>query len=160
ADVTQSITMLPLLPAAEWQQVLVTWNATQAPYPQTACLHHLFEAQVERTPHAVAVVDADQHLTYRALNQRANQLAHYLQRLGVGPDVPVGICMERSAELVVGLLAILKAGGAYVPLDPAYPRERIAFMLEDTQAPVLVTQQGVLDRFPERPAAVVCPEQD
>src|SRR5207248_74364 len=117
----------------ERQQLLVDWNATQAAYPKDKCIHLLFEAQVERTPEAVAVVFDRQQLTYRELNQRANQLAHYLQKLSVGPDVLVGICVERSLEMVVGLLGILKAGGAYVPLDPTYPSERIAFMLEDAQ---------------------------
>ena len=101
----------------------------------------MFEAQVAQTPDAVAVVCADAHLTYRELNRRANQVAHHLQTLGVGPEVLVGLCTERSLEMVVGLLGILKAGGAYVPLDPAYPQERLAFMLEDAQVSVLLTQE-------------------
>ena len=140
ADPEQRLSDLPLLTAAERQQLLVEWNATQADYPRMPCIHQLFEAQVERTPDAVAVVFEDQQLTYRELNPRANQLAHHLRALGVGPEVLVGICMERSLEMVIGLLGILKAGGAYVPLDPAYPQERLAFMLEDAQAPVLLTQ--------------------
>src|SRR4028119_2283484 len=104
------------------------------------CIHQLFEAQVDRTPDAVAVVFEHESLTYRQLNSRANSLADHLQALGVGPDVLVGICMERSLEMVVGLLGILKVGGAYVPLDPAYPTERLALMLEDTQISVLLTQ--------------------
>jgi amino acid adenylation domain-containing protein/thioester reductase-like protein/non-ribosomal peptide synthase protein (TIGR01720 family) len=133
-----------LLTEAERQQVLVAWNATQAAAPPAQCLHTLFEARVTQTPDAVAVVCEDHQLTYRELNARANQLAHRLRTLGVGPEVLVGLYMERSLELIIGLLGILKAGGAYVPLDPAYPPERLAFMLADTQAPVLVTQQRML----------------
>ena len=113
-----------VLPEAERRQVLYDWNATQADYPQDRCLHELFEAQVRNTPEAVALVFEDQALSYAELNARANRLAHYLRRLGVGPDVLVAICVERSLEMVVGLLGILKAGGAYVPLDPAYPADR------------------------------------
>ena len=107
---------------AERHRVLVEWNDTAAAYPHDACLHQLFEAQVERTPDAVAVVYEDQRLTYRELDRRANQLAHYLRARGVGPEVLVGLCVERSLEMMIGLLGILKAGGAYVPLDPSYPR--------------------------------------
>ena len=130
-----------MLTEFEQQQLLVEWNDTQVDYPHDKCIHQLFEEQVERTPDAVAVVFENQQLTYQELNCRANQLAHYLQSLGVGADVLVGICVERSLEMVVGLLGILKAGGAYVPLDPDYPTERLSFMLEDAQVPVLLTQQ-------------------
>jgi non-ribosomal peptide synthetase component F len=106
-------------------------------YPTNTCLPQLIEDQVERTPDALAVIFKDTQLTYRELNARANQLAHYLQQLGVGPDVLVGLCVERSLDMVVGLLGILKAGGAYVPLDPTYPSERITYMLTDAQAHVL-----------------------
>jgi aspartate racemase len=126
ANPGQRIGTLPLLTEAERHQLLIEWNDTQADYPKDSCIHQLFEAQVERTPDAVAVVFEDQQLTYRQLNARANQLARYLQGLGVGPEVLVGICVERSLEMVVGLLGVLKAGGAYVPLDPAYPTERLA----------------------------------
>src|SRR6185295_6343818 len=112
---------------------------TEADYPADKSIHQLVEEQAEKTPDAVAVVYANQGLTYRDLNAKANQLAHYLKKLGVGPDVLVGICVERSLEMIVGLLGILKAGGAYVPLDPKYPRECIAFMLEDAQIEVLLT---------------------
>ena len=122
ADPDLPLSRLPLLTTQERQQVLVDWNATEQDYPREGSLHQLIEEQAERTPDAVAVVFEDQELTYRELTTRANQLAHYLQTLGVGPDVPVGLCVERSLELVVGMLAILKAGGAYVPLDPSYPR--------------------------------------
>ena len=123
ADPAQRLSALPLLTDAERQQLLVRVECHPGrPTRVRRCLHQLFEAQVERTPEAIAVVFEDQTLTYRELNQRANQLAHYLRARGVGPEVLVGICMERSLELMVGLLGILKAGGAYVPLDPAYPR--------------------------------------
>jgi len=134
---------LPLLTPAERDQLLVEWNQTQVNYPQNQCIHYLFEAQVERTPDAVALVFENQELTYRELNHRANQLAHYLQKLGVTPETLVGICVKRSVELVIGLLGILKAGGAYVPLDPAYPKERLGFILEDAAIAVLLTQQSL-----------------
>ena len=136
------VTLLPLLSAAEQHQLLVAWNATATDYPADQCLHQLFEAQVERTPTAPAVVYEDQHLSYRELNERANQLAHALIARGVGPEVLVGICVERSLDLLVGLLGILKAGGAYLPLDPNYPAERLISMREDAQIRVIVTQAG------------------
>ncbi|MEG4119910.1 amino acid adenylation domain-containing protein [Microcoleus sp. N9_B4] len=159
ADPTQPLWQLPLLPAAE-QQLLATWNNTQKPYPENQCLHQLFEAQVERTPEAVALVFGTGRLTYRELNTKANQLAHYLQELGVGPEVLVGICLERSLDLIVGLLGILKAGGAYVPLDPAYPQERIEFMLSDAQVAVLLTQEKLLAELPKSEAHQVCMDKD
>ena len=119
----------------------------------------LFAAQAARTPDAVAVVFEDRELSYAALDAHANRLAQHLQGLGVGPETVVGLCVERSPEMVVGLLGILKAGGAYLPLDPNYPRERLAFMLADAGAPVLVTQQALLDRLPRdgrAPAATWC----
>ncbi len=115
---------------------------------------------MERTPDATAVVFENERLTYRELNRRANQLAHHLVKLGVGPDVLVGILVERSLEMVVGLLGILKAGGAYVPLDPAYPRERVAFMLEDSEVPVLLTQRHLLEAFLTASAKVVVLDTD
>ena len=160
ADPNQPITSLPLLTQAERQQLLGEWNATQADYPQNLCLPHLFEQQVEDSPGAAAVVFEDERLTYRQLNERANQLAHHLRKLGVGPETVVGLCVERSLEMLVGLLGILKAGGAYVPLDPTYPQERLAFMLEDTQAPVLLTQQRLLARLPAHQAQVLCLDTD
>ena len=132
---------LPLLTGAERHQLLVEWNNTKVEYPQDKCIHQLFEEQVERSPDAVAVVFEDKQLTYRELNERANQLAHYLQSLGVEPKVLVGICVERSLEMVVGLLGILKAGGAYVPLDPNSPPERLTYQILDAQISVLVTQK-------------------
>ena len=120
---------------AERRQLLVEWNDTARDYPRDRCVHQLFEEQAARTPDAVAVVFEDRQLTYRELNAQANQLARHLRTLGVGPEMPVGMCVERSLEMVVGMLGILKAGGAYVPLDPAYPRERLALMLARQPGP-------------------------
>jgi glutamate-1-semialdehyde-2,1-aminomutase len=144
----QSIAKLPMLTEAERQQILFDWNDTNAEFPSALCIHQLFEQQVEQTPEAIAVVFEEKELTYHELNQKANQLAHHLQSLGIGPDVLVGLCVERSLEMVIGLLGILKAGGAYVPLDPNYPQERLAYMLEDTQVPVLITQLSLADNLP------------
>lgn len=159
ANPFQRLCDLPLLTAAERHQLLVEWNNTQSDYPKHACIHQLFEAQVARNPDAVAVVFEDQQLTYGQLNSRANCLAHYLRTLGIGPEVLVGICVERSLEMVVGLLGILKAGGAYLPLDPAYPPERLAFMLSDAQVMVVLTQVMVVESLPER-TRVVCLDTD
>jgi amino acid adenylation domain-containing protein/non-ribosomal peptide synthase protein (TIGR01720 family) len=156
----QQISQLPLLTEVEQHQLLVEWNNTQVDYPQDLCIHQLFEEQVQRTPDAVAVVFEDQQLTYQQLNSRANQLANYLQSLGVSADVLVGICVERSIEMVVGLLGILKAGGAYVPLDPDYPQQRLSFILDDAALPVLLTQQSLLESLPEHTAQVVCLDSD
>ncbi|WP_437811936.1 amino acid adenylation domain-containing protein [Sorangium sp. So ce1078] len=147
---------LPVMDAAEREQLLIGWNATSAEAPLDRCAHELFEAQVERTPEAAAVVFGAEALTYRELNRRANQLAHHLRSLGVGPDVPVGLCVERSIDMVVGMLGVLKAGGAYVPLDPSYPDERLEFILEDTGAPVLLTQQHLAPRLDGRGARALC----
>ncbi|NES68143.1 MAG: amino acid adenylation domain-containing protein, partial [Okeania sp. SIO2D1] len=127
---------------------------------QDKCIHQLFEEQVERTPDAVAVVFEDRQLTYHELNCQANQLAHYLQTLGVAPEVLVGICVERSVEMVVGLLGILKAGGAYVPLDPNYPTERIAYMLEDSSVPVLLTQSKWVEKLPSSVGKLILLDSD
>ncbi|MCW5313989.1 amino acid adenylation domain-containing protein [Nostoc sp. KVJ3] len=150
---------LPILKKSE-KDLLIDWNQTQTDYPRQACIHQLFEAQVEKTPDAVALIFNDQHLTYRDLNSRANQLGEYLQTLGVGTETLVGICIERSLEMVVALLAILKAGGAYVPLDPGYPQERLAFMLSDTQVSVLLTQKKLIAKLPTHTAFVVCLDAD
>ena len=128
----QAISQLPLLTEIEEYQLLVDWNNTKKEYPLDKCIHQLFEEQVIKTPDAIAVEWEGEKLTYQELNQRANQLANYLQKMGVNPEVLVGICVERSLLMVVGLLGILKAGGAYVPLDPAYPAERLAYMLDDS----------------------------
>jgi len=143
----QTLSQLPILTRGERQQVLSEWNKTQVDYPADKCIHQLFEEQVERTPEAVAAVFEDEQLTYRELNERANRLASHLQSLGVGPEVRVGICLNRSLEMLIGLLGILKAGGCYLPLDPAYPKERLAFMLEDSQASVLVSEEKLAAGF-------------
>ena len=144
-----------MLTEAERHHLLVEWNETKTNYPGDKCIHELFEEQVERTPDALALVFENEHLTYRELNCRANQLAHYLQGLGAGPEVLVGIFMDRSVEMVIGILGILKAGGAYVPLDPIYPKERLAFMLEDMRAPVILTQQGLAADLPPNSAKII-----
>ncbi len=144
----QRISQFPILTEAERHQLLVEWNNTQTDYPKDKCIHHLFEEQVKKTPDTVAVWFDEQKLTYRELNNRANQLAHYLQTLGVKPEDLVGICIERSLDMIVGLLAILKAGGAYVPIDPTYPPERITYMLEDAQVGVLLTQNSLVKELP------------
>ena len=159
-DPDQKLSALPLLTEEEQNQLLVEWNDTGVDHPSNQCIHQLFEKQVERTPDAVAVVYEDSQLSYGELNRRANQLAHYLMDLGVGPEVLVGMCMDRSLEMVVGILGILKAGGAYVPLDPEYPKDRLAFMVDDTQASVLLTQRHLLDRLPQRRARTVLLDED
>ncbi len=160
ANPQQRLSQLPLLTEIEKHQLLVEWNNTAVEYRQQQCIHQLFEAQVERTPDAVAVVFESEQLTYRELNIRANQLAHYLQQLGVKPEVLVGICVERSLFMIIGLLAILKAGGAYVPLDPAYPKERLTYILEDAAVSVLLTQQQVIENLPQHQTRVVCLDTD
>jgi amino acid adenylation domain-containing protein len=156
----QSIMTLPMLTAAERELLLETWNDTQTAYPHDRCIHQLFEQQVEQTPDAIAVVFNEQTLTYRELNHRSNQLAHYLQTLGAQPDLPIGICLERSLETIVGLLGILKAGAAYVPLDPSYPPARLSYMLTDSAVKVLLTQQKLLRLLPAHDARVICLDTD
>ncbi|MDZ8030713.1 non-ribosomal peptide synthetase [Nostoc sp. DedSLP04] len=148
------------LPKIEVDQLLLEWQENPAVYVNDICIHQLFEYQVEKTPQQIAVIFEDKQVSYQELNQRANQLAHYLQTLNVKPEVLVGICLERSLEMIVGLLAILKAGGAYVPLDPAYPSERLALMLEDSQLSILLTQQNLLSKLPEHQAHIVCLDSD
>ena len=140
-DPDRSIGSLDILSAAERYSILREWNDTAVAVEPTT-LPELFAAQAKRTPDAVAVVFEEETLTYGELDARANQLAHHLQSLGVGPETIVGLCVERSLDMVIGLLGILKAGGAYLPLDPAYPPQRIAFMLDDAGAPLLVTQEA------------------
>jgi amino acid adenylation domain-containing protein len=156
----QRLSDLPILTAKERQQLLVEWNETRVEYPRNTCIHQLFEVQAERMPDAIAVVFEDEDLTYRELNRRANQLAHYLQSHGVGPGALVAICTERSPEMVIGMLGILKSGGAYVPLDSAYPKERLAFMLEDSKAPVLLTQQRLIHRVAIEGVQLLCLDTD
>ncbi len=160
ANLQQDISQLSLLGAAEEEELILQETSKNIDYIHYKCIHHLFEEQVEKTPELVALVYEKQHLTYRELNNRANQLAHYLQDLGVKPEVRVGICVERSLEMVVGILAILKAGGAYVPLDPAYPSERLAFMLEDVQTPILLTQTNLKNTLPLNNQTVVNLDSD
>ena len=142
------IATLPMLTEAEQQQ-LVEWNSTQVEYPQLQGIHQLFEAQVEKTPDRIALVYENQQLTYQQLNQRANQLSHHLHSLGVKPETLVGLCLERSLDMMVGLLGVLKAGGAYVPLDPMLPQDRLSFMLDNSGATVLVTQQALQESLPD-----------
>ena len=155
ADPDRPITQLAILTAAEQAQLLITWNDTAYDYPQRP-ISQLFEAQVARTPGAVAALAGAQRLTFEELNSRANQVAHYLRGLGVAEETTVAIGLPRSIELIVSLLGILKAGGAYVPLDPAYPRDRLAFMLKDSRALILLTQQELAEGFSDQPARVVC----
>jgi amino acid adenylation domain-containing protein len=159
-DPDQKLGDLPLLTALERRQLLSEWNDTTADFLQDRCIHELFEIQMDERPEAIAVVWGENQITYRQLNRRANQLAHYLRKLGVGPEVRVGICLERSLDLTIGILGILKAGGAYLPLDPTHPQERLAFMLKDAQAPVLLTQQGLADRFAAEIARVIFLDRD
>jgi amino acid adenylation domain-containing protein len=155
-DADQPIADLPILTEAERHQLLVEWNDTQKDYPKDECIHEFFEAQVERSPGDVAVIFEDKQLTYQELNREANQLASYLKNLGVGYEALVGIYVERSLEMAVAVLAVLKAGGAYVPLDPLYPKERLAFMLEDSQVKVVLTQKSLVDALPTHSGQVVC----
>ncbi len=158
SDPEQRLSELQLVTPEEREQLLVHWNDTASEYPRENGIHQVFEDQVERTPEAPAVLFEGQQVTYKELNQRANRLAHHLQRLGVGPETLVGICVERSVEMVVGLLAILKAGGAYVPIDARYPLERQAMMLE--QVSVLVTNEEQLEKMPAFWGPVVCFEEE
>ena len=155
-----TVGQLPLLSAEERRRVLVEWNATAAEVPRDRAVHQLFEEQVDRTPEACALVFDEQELTYRELDRRANQLAHHLIALGVLPDTPVGLSAERSLELVIGALGILKAGGAYVPLDPSYPAERVAFMLEDCRASVVVTHGAARASLPTGERMIVSLDED
>jgi amino acid adenylation domain-containing protein len=155
ADPGRRLSGLDVMEAAEKREMLVAWNDTRRDF-MCACAHELFEAQVERTPDGVAATFEGRQLTYRELNRRANQLAHHLRRLGVGPETLVAICVERSLEMVVGVMGVLKAGGAYLPLDPTYPKDRLQFMLEDAAAPVLLTQERLLPLLPEHGARVIC----
>ncbi|NJM17637.1 MAG: amino acid adenylation domain-containing protein [Richelia sp. SM1_7_0] len=152
----QCISELPLLTPPESQQLLVEWNDTKTDYPQDKCIHQLFETQVEKTPSDIAVIFENQQLSYQELNSRANQLADYLQQQGVKSDTVVGICMQRSVEMVVALIAILKAGGAYLPLDPAYPQERIDFMLGDAGVSVLLTQSPLKSKLRSHQGQLIC----
>jgi aspartate racemase len=159
ADPDQKVSRLPMLTAAEKRQ-LAAWNETAAEFPSQLCMHELVEAQTALTPNAVAVEHAGERLTYRELEQRANQLAHFLKRRGVGPESKVGVCLRRSLELPVALLGVLKAGAACLPLDPAYPKERLAYMLEDSQASLVLTQPGLLAEVTDFDAEIVTLDSD
>ncbi|MEW6305684.1 MAG: amino acid adenylation domain-containing protein [Verrucomicrobiota bacterium] len=160
ANPNQRLSDLPLLSAQEREQVLVSWNDSRTAYPRNIPITRIFEEQADTTPDAIAVAFQDQRMTYRELNERVNQLAHHLRKLGVQPDTRVAIFLERSLDMVVALLATLKAGGAYLPLDPVYPRERLAFMLQDGEAPVLLTQKklraAAVDLLASVPAREPC----
>ncbi len=149
-----------LLDDKERHQLLVEWNQTEADYPRELCLHQGFENQVQKNPEAVAIEYGEQRLTYAEVDQKANQVAHYLQKQGIGPEMLVGICVHRSPEMIIGLLGVMKAGAAYVPIDPAHPQERIAYMLQDTEAKVVLTQQELVDLLPEMEIDVVCLDGD
>ncbi|ARV60046.1 non-ribosomal peptide synthetase [Nostocales cyanobacterium HT-58-2] len=156
----QQVTQLPILTDSEQHQLLIEWNATHRDYNLSRCLHELFETQVDLTPEAIAVSFEQQQLTYRELNEKANQLAHHLQKKGVKTEVLVGISVERSLQMVIGLLGILKAGGAYVPIDPESPQERIAYMLADSQVSLLLTQKKQVTQLPKSQAQIICLDAD
>ena len=156
----QHLSQLQLLSPHEERQLLVSWNNTRVEFTADECIHTLFEEQVQRTPDSVALVFDQEQLTYSELNLKANQLAHFLRKRGIGPDSRVALCVERSAEMVVALLAILKSGGAYVPLDPAYPQERISFMGSHARAPILLTQRNLAQRWSQFDGEFVCLDED
>ena len=153
-DPERAIGSLDILTADERHTILHEWNDTAHAIP-SGTLPELFAAQVDKTPDAIAVVFEEQSLSYAQLDAHSNRLAHHLRELGVGPETVVGLCVERSLEMVVGLLGILKAGGTYLPLDPSYPPERLAFMLADAQARVLLTQAALVERLPAQAATIV-----
>jgi amino acid adenylation domain-containing protein len=156
ANPEQKISLLPLLTVAERQRVLVDWNDTKTDYPAHKSIQELFEEQVRNAPERVALICDQQQVTYGELNSQANQLGHYLRTRGVGPDTRVGVCVQRSPEMIVALLGILKAGGAYVPVDPEYPETRLQFMLEDAQMQVLITQRALLEKLPVKGVEIIC----
>jgi aspartate racemase len=155
ANPQQKVFELSILTVKEQQQILGEWNQTKTNYPQDQCIHQLFEKQVAKTPNNIALVFEDQTLTYQELNQKANQLAHYLQQIGVKPEDLIGICVERSLEMIISLLAILKAGGAYLPLDHNYPQERLQWMLEDAQTSIIITTENLIGKLPKNQARLV-----
>jgi len=156
----QAVSTLPMLTAEERHHLIVEWNQAAAEYKPDKCIHELVEAQVSRNPDAVAVVCERQSLSYGELNRRANQLAHYLEKRGVGPETLIAMCMERSLDMIVGILGVLKAGGAYLPLDLSYPPERLAFMIEDANPPVVITQEDLESRLPQHKAEIICLDRD
>jgi amino acid adenylation domain-containing protein len=156
ADPQQCISELSLIADEEKNLILRDWNKTQVDFPNNKCIHELFEERVAKTPNKTAVVFADKQLTFSKLNERANQLAYYLINLGVGPEKLVGISIERSIEMVVGLLGVLKAGGVYVPIDPAYPEDRIAYIIDDAEIDILLTQKSLSNLFPKESINKIC----
>jgi amino acid adenylation domain-containing protein len=156
----QPVSLLPMLTEKERSLILTEWNDTQTPYPDTLCIHQLVEQQVQRTPDNIAVIFEDTSLTYRELDERSNQLAHHLQQLGVQPETIVAIAVERSLDMIIGLLGILKAGGAYLPLDPTYPKDRLAFMLDDAEVGILITQHHLRSQLPPPAYHTVCLDTD
>ncbi|HEX7976377.1 MAG TPA: amino acid adenylation domain-containing protein, partial [Anaerolineales bacterium] len=156
----QRVSDLTILQETEWKQLVEDWNATEAPFPDQACLHQLFEQQIERIPETVAVASGEAQLTYFQLNQQANKLAHFLQEQGVGPDRLVGVFLEPSVQMVIALLGIMKAGGAYLPLDPNFPEKRLAFMLADARPVLLLTRQGLRERLLDFTGTVICLDTD
>ncbi|TAE53210.1 MAG: amino acid adenylation domain-containing protein, partial [Nostocales cyanobacterium] len=151
---------LPILTTSEKQQLLIEWNNTQTEYPVDKCIHQIFELQAEKTPDTTAVIYGNQKLTYRELNQKANQLAHQLISLGVKTESVIGIALERSVEMVIGLLGILKTGNAYVPLDPEYPQERLTAIIEDAEIEIIITNSKTVKNLPENQAEIICYDQE
>src|SRR6185503_2590646 len=160
ANPDERLSRLSMLTPAEEQRLISEWNDTAQDYPRERCLHQLCEEQVERTPLDTALICGEYQISFAELNSRANQLAHYLRSKGVGPEVAVGIMLDRSLELIVGLLAILKAGGAYVPLDPQYPQQRLSFMLADSQANLVITDSKYAEVLPDSTAQLVAIDKD
>ncbi|MEH2022780.1 amino acid adenylation domain-containing protein [Nostoc sp.] len=160
ANPEQPIAQLPLLSESELHNLLVEWNNTQLDYPQDKCIHQLFESVAKQNTDATALVLGDEKLSYKELNIRSNQLAHYLKNLGVKTEVLVGLCVERSFDMVIGMLGIMKAGGAYVPLDPSYPSERLNFMLEDAQVSILLTQERWLENLKNYNSKIICLDKE
>ena len=160
ANPEQRVAELPILSEAELHQLLVEWNNTKLDYCQKLCVHQLFEAQVEQNKDAIALVFENKQLTYEQLNNRSNKLARYLHKLGVGAEILVGLCVERSLDMIIGMLAILKAGGAYLPLDPSYPPERLSFMLQDAQVPVLLTNEQYIERLGKHSSKIISLDKD
>ncbi|HEX5126225.1 MAG TPA: condensation domain-containing protein, partial [Rhodocyclaceae bacterium] len=159
-DSARRLSELSLLSGDAYRQIVVEWNDTTKAYPREQCFHEIFEQQATRTPQAIAIASDSASLTYAELNDRANRLAHYLRGEGVGPDKTVGLCVERSFDMMIGLMAILKAGGAYVPLDPNHPTERLAYFLNDAKPSLLVTQQSLLEKIPPCGAPIFCIDRD
>jgi amino acid adenylation domain-containing protein len=160
ADADQTVQCLPVLTEAEKREILDVWNATEADYPRNQCVHELFEAQARRTPEAVAVAFDNRRLTYGELNQKANQLANHLLKVGTGRAAVVGIYMDRSQDMMVALLGVLKSGAAYLPLDPSYPKERIDFIVGEAEVPVLLTQSHLASTLPHTEARIICLDSD